>query len=402
MNDTKIKIAFFSDVLKENFDGVTYTLFNIIQRVPRDKFDFLFITPYPPSDSAAFPFPIHVCRFIHFPLYKEYPFAIPDFDKQLKEKLDAFKPDLVHYTTPALLGRYAVKYALSRNIPLTSTYHTHFKAYIDYYFRFIPGLSSVLQRLARRIMLWFYNNTQMIFVPTGPILEELEEIGIESRRLMIWGRGIDTEVFSPDKADSDYMDRLCGKNTKRILFVSRLVWEKEIKTLLALYALFAKNRPDVKMIITGEGPQKKVMEKKMPGAVFTGSLYNGALSRIYASADVFVFPSITETFGNVVLEALASGLPVVAANQGGPSGILIHGRTGYLAVPKNAVDFYEKIVSIIDHRSHAMMLSANAVEYAKTQTWDALCTLMFATYEKIAQTARSEQQAKTILAVQCV
>jgi len=402
MHSKKIKIAFFADVLKENVDGVTYTLYNIIKRVPENKFEFLFITPYPPTDIKNFPFPVYICRYVRFPLYQEYPFAIPNFDKNLVKRLDSFKPDIIHYTTPSLLGRFAVKYAISNNIPLTSTYHTHFMAYIDYYFKSVPGLCAFLKMVARKIMLWFYNKTEKIFVPTTPIIEELIETGIDKQRLMIWGRGIETDIFTPSRNDSSYIDRLCGKNTKRILFVSRLVWEKEIKTLIGIYESLSRKRSDIKFIVTGDGPQKEIMKKKMPDAVFTDGLHNGDLSRIYASSDLFVFPSITETFGNVVLEALASGLPVVAAAQGGPKGIIQDGRTGYLAIPKNVEDFCSKILRILDDPVHRDVLARNSVEYAKSQTWDALCELLFKTYENVALMHKPVRTESAVLEMQCI
>ncbi|HPR49790.1 MAG TPA: glycosyltransferase family 1 protein [Spirochaetota bacterium] len=402
MKEKKIKIALFSDVLKENLDGVTYTLFNIIKRVPKDKFDFLFITPYPPDDLENFPFPVYVCKYIRFPLYKDYPFAIPDIDKNLVKYLDQYKPDLIHYTTPALLGRYAVRYARSRKIPLTSTYHTHFKAYLEYYFKYFPGIKTLLHGLVKKIMHWFYNQTDMVFVPTTPILDELVDLGIQKERLMIWGRGIDTQIFNPKFRDSQFMDKLCGNNTLKILFVSRLVWEKEIKTLVRIYKKINKTQPNIKFVIAGNGPQRNYMEKRMPDAVFTGQLTGFELSRIYASSDMFIFPSITETFGNVVLEALASGLPVVAAAQGGPKGIIQNGKTGYLAVPKDIQDFYEKINLFINDEKHREEVSANALNYAITQNWDSLCDLLFKTYERIYIRSSMSELETNQLALQSV
>ncbi|HSA14350.1 MAG TPA: PhoH family protein, partial [Spirochaetota bacterium] len=157
-----------------------------------------------------------------------------------------------------------------------------------------------------------------------------------------------------------------------------------------------------KFIVTGDGPQKEIMKKKMPDAVFTDGLHNGDLSRIYASSDLFVFPSITETFGNVVLEALASGLPVVAAAQGGPKGIIQDGRTGYLAIPKNVEDFCFKILRILDDPVHRDVLARNSVEYAKSQTWDALCELLFKTYENVALMHKPVRTESAVLEMQCI
>lgn len=381
-NTNKIRVAFFSDVLRENLDGVTYTMYNIIDRIPRDRFDYLFITPYPPSDESLIPYPVYRCPYIRFPLYGAYPFAFPAFSVRLKRLLDDFKPDIVHFTSPTLLGRYAVKYALERGLHLFSTYHTHFMSYIDYYtfFKIFGGIEK-WKGLCGRIMRWMYNRCELTFVPTDPIREEMVTFGVDDNRLVTWGRGIDTSQYSPRFRDTGFIDNLAGSDTKRILFVSRLVWEKEIRTLLGIYNRLEKTRPDIKMILTGEGPQKKYLEKMMPKALFTGKLIGKELSRIYASCDLFVFPSVTETFGNVVLEALASGLPAVVAAKGGPMGIVQHGKTGFHAIPKDVDDFCDKIIRIIDDPALHKAMRDDAIEYSKSQNWNSLCDRMFEIYE---------------------
>jgi glycosyltransferase involved in cell wall biosynthesis len=378
----KIRVALFADVLKENLDGVTYTLYNIIDRVPKDRFDFLCITPYPPTDIDKFPFPVVVCRYIKMPLYGAYPLAFPYFDKKLADALEKFKPDIVHFTTPAFLGRFARNFALENKLPLVSTYHTHFPIYVDYYFKFLPFLKFLIHAVPT-ILRYYYNKCNLVYVPTKPVLEDLAEMGIERSRLMIWARGIDMTKFNPRKRNKTYIDNLCGKATIRILFVSRLFWVKEIETIVGIYKQLSKTHPNAKMVITGDGPQKKYMEKRMPDAVFTGKLINDDLERIYASCDIFLFPSITETFGNVNLEALASGLPVVAAAKGGQLGIVKEGKTGFLVEPKNVDAFCEKLTYLIDNPATLKRMSKNAVEYARTQKWDALCREMFKSYEEV-------------------
>ena len=399
MEKKKIKIAFFTDVLKQNLDGVTYTLYNIIERIPDDRFEFIFITPYPPDNPEDFPYPVVVCRYIQLPFYKMYPLAFPYYDRNIKRALEEFEPDLIHFTTPSFLGHYAVKYAKRNNIPVLSTFHTHFMAYIEYYFKYLPLSSFLLKKLAWKFARWFYNSCEKVFVPTQPIIDELAESGVEEKRMMIWGRGIDSERFSPSLDDPEYMDKLCGQGTKRILFVSRIVWEKEIRTLLRIYRKFHKTRPDIKMVITGDGPQLAFMQRHMPEAVFTGKLINGDLSRIYASSDIFVFPSITETFGNVVLEAMASGLPVVAAAKGGPKGIVKDGITGFHAVPRDENDFCEKIIRLVDDGELYRKMKEEGVAYAATQQWDTLCKNLFQTYEEVLNVSCEEIDELSMVAI---
>jgi glycosyltransferase involved in cell wall biosynthesis len=242
----------------------------------------------------------------------------------------------------------------------------------------------------------FYNQCVYSLVPTDPIKNELVENGIEPGRLLTWGRGIDAAQFNPKFRDDAYMDSLAGKGTRRILFVSRLVWEKEIKTLVGIYKKLESERPDIKMILTGDGPQRRYMEKTMPRAIFTGKLLGNELSRIYASSDLFVFPSITETFGNVVLEALSSGLPCVVAAQGGPMGIVKNGVTGFHARPKDPDDFVSKILMILDKDTLFKKMKNEAVSYARSQNWDTLCGQMFALYERIYADSRGINHGRAV------
>ncbi len=378
----KIRVALFTEVLKENFDGVTYTLFNIIDRIPKDKFDFIFITPLPPSDSVKIPFPVITCRYVPMPLMKGYRVALPYFDKGLEKTMKTFEPDLIFFASPTFLGRYALRYAQEHKIPLVGTYHTHYPMYVDYYFKFLPFL-KFLGSIVPSLLRFYYNNCDLVYVPTKPVMEELAEIGIERKRMMIWARGIDMTKFNPLKRDTAYIDGLCGKDTIRILFVSRLYWIKEIETIINIYNRLGATHPNVKMVITGDGPQQKYMMKRMPRAVFTGKLINSDLHRIYASCDIFLFPSITETFGNVNLEALASGLPVVAAAKGGQCGIVREGETGFLVEPKNTDAFCEKLDLLINNPAVLKRMSKNAVAYARKQKWDTLCGEMFKSFERV-------------------
>jgi glycosyltransferase involved in cell wall biosynthesis len=378
----KIRVALFTEVLRENFDGVTYTLYNLIERIPKDRFEFLFITPLPPSEKVRLPFPVVVCRYFPLPFMKGYRVAFPYFDKNLRTALHNFKPDLIHWVAPTFLSRYAIRYAQNHGVPLIGTYHTHYPMYGDYYLKYVPFL-KFLTRLIPVILRFYYNKTDLIYVPTKPILEELAAIGIERKRMAIWARGIDTDTFNPRKRDNAYIERMCGRDTIRILFVSRLYWVKEITTIIGVYRKLGSIRPNVKMVITGDGPQRRYMEKRMPDAVFTGKVLHDELPRIYASCDIFLFPSITETFGNVNLEALASGLPVVAAAKGGQLGIIKEGETGYLVEPKNINAFCEKLTYLIDNQDVLKRMSKKAVAYARSQKWDALCRKMFKSYEKM-------------------
>ena len=160
--------------------------------------------------------------------------------------------------------------------------------------------------------------------------------------------------------------------------------EKELDTIIRTYRLFLEKRSDVKFMITGDGPFKSYMEKRMSEAIFTGKQTKEQLASLYASSDVFMFPSTTETFGNVVLEAMASGLPVVAAAAGGPMGIVNRSEAGFVVEPKNEQAFFDKISEILDNPVKHQQFSQNAVVYAQSQNWDKLCAQMIAKLREIA------------------
>ena len=382
-NTNKIKVAFFTDVLEEDHDGVTRTIYNIVKRIPDDKFEYIFITPHPPADESNFPYPIIPCRSFPLPVQRDYRIGFPYFDSKLDKSIEDFKPDIIHFTSPSFLGKYALKYASKNKIPAVSIFHTNYPTYMEYYFTRIPILKGFLIWFTHFVLRWFHNRCDLTYVPTSSIRDEIVGFGIEESNLMIWGRGINTKLFNPSRRDKKYIDKLCGEKTIRILFVSRILWIKGVKTLAGIYQLLEKKYPNVKMVITGDGSQEKYLKKNMPNAVFTGKLVGEELSRIYASCDIFVFPSVTETFGNVVLEALASGLPVVAASKGGQTGIVKDGETGFLAKPKNPEDFFHKISQLIDNPELIKKMSEKAAAYAESQKWEILCNEMFESYRNI-------------------
>ncbi|MFT7198004.1 MAG: glycosyltransferase involved in cell wall biosynthesis, partial [Marinoscillum sp.] len=206
---------------------------------------------------------------------------------------------------------------------------------------------------------------------------------VQEDKLKVWGRGVDTDRFTPKKRKEGLWPDI-PKENKIVLFVSRLVREKEPETLLRLYKLIEANRTDVTMALVGDGPTRLYLEESMPKAVFAGTLRGEDLSVAYASADVFVFPSTTETFGNVVLEALASGLPVVAAAKGGPVDIVQDGITGALVEPQNEQAFYQAIVKLIDDETYYNQVRAAALVYAESQNWESLCKELFDEYKRLS------------------
>jgi glycosyltransferase involved in cell wall biosynthesis len=376
----KIRIAFFADILEENFDGVTHTLYQIVRHAPTDKFDFVFVTPHPPKKESKFPFRIILSPGLIWPFYKQYRFALPSKRKSIEEKLDRFDPHIIHFTTPSLLGLYALRYGRKRGLPVITTYHSHFPRYIEYYFRYVPMAYEIIFPILKKPF-WIYPKVDLTLAPSREMKEFLTENDVEESKIRFWKRGVDRTKFNESRRNPEWKTKHGITEQKTVLFVSRLVKEKEIVTLMRVYRLFQERDTTVKFVVVGDGPGGDKLREKMPNALFLGKQTGENLWEAFASCDIFVFPSLTETFGNVVLEALSSGLPVVTAQAGGPKDIVQDGVTGYHVTPKEPEEFYQKINHLLKHEDEYEELRKNAIAYAETQTWERVCGELYKIYE---------------------
>lgn len=245
-------------------------------------------------------------RTVPCPTYPEIPLAWEFWS--VGKKLDAFDPDAVHIATEGPLGLAARYWCVANSYPFTTAYMTRFPEYIYMRFRIPTGFSLGYFQ-------WFHQASAAVMVSTESLERELDARGFKN--LKRWSRGVDTDTFTPAA-------RREGNNLRPVfLYVGRVALEKNIEAFLSL------DLPGSKMV-TGDGPDLERLRAKWPEVTFTGAKKGKELAAVYASADVFVFPSLTDTFGIVMLEAAASGLPVAAFPVQGPSDVVIHGKTGFL------------------------------------------------------------------------
>lgn len=372
----KIKVVFFADILISDFDGASRTMFQLINRIPSDQFEFLFICGLGPQQIGDFRC-LHVST-LGVPGNKTYRFATPLLQRAgLEEEIQSFSPDLIHISTPSLLGSYALKAAKRLDIPVITIYHTHFISYVEYYIKRFPFLVNFTKQRVRVMLKSFYNQCDTVYVPSISIMQELTTEGVRPSLLKLWERGIDKYLFSPEKRNPDLMKRITGNDNPTILFVSRLVWEKNLQTMVDLYELIEKQNLQYNLMVVGEGAAREALEKQMPNATFMGYMGHEKLSEIYASADIFFFPSVTETFGNVVLEAMASGLPCVIANGGGSKDFIKDGVNGFKCSPYNALDYMDKIIEITDQPKLAKQFSEKSIATSKKYVWENLASIYF-------------------------
>ena len=195
-------------------------------------------------------------RFVPFNI--SYRAALPGLSKRkLLKKLNDFNPDVIHISTPSLLGFFALKYAKENNIPVLAIYHTHFISYMKYYFK-IPFIVKWAESFVERLYRKFYNNCDVVYVPTHFMMRELVEHGISKKVLKQWHRGLDTKLFNPGKKNKEYIKNITGNYKPCILYASRIVWEKNIETLFNIYDKVVEQNMSVNFIIAGDGAAEPI------------------------------------------------------------------------------------------------------------------------------------------------
>lgn len=316
-----------------------------------------------------------------FFLYKDRNWAYPSF--KVKKYLSEFDPDLVHVVNPALLGVSGIYYSRRAGYPLIASYHTHLPVYADYYN--VSFIKPVLWAYFRIL----HNRADLNLCTSKTIQKELTEHKI--KQVELWDRGVDTEKFHPDKYSGEMRDRLTQghPDQKLLLYVGRLAAEKEIEQIRHVL----DQRPDFSLAVVGDGPHREEIEDHFKGSntVFTGFLHGDELSAAYASSDIFVFPSTTETLGLVLLEAMAAGLPVVAAKSGPTLEQVDDGVTGALFEPRSTESFVNAILSLEDTEKRRTM-AEKARAASEALGWDKPSAQLYDYYKQVLQW--KEQEAK--------
>lgn len=295
--------------------------------------------------------------------------------------LTDFAADLVHIATEGPLGLAALRAARARNIPMVSSYHTNFAQYLQWY-----GV-GVLEGPLFRYLRWFHNTTSATYCPTPSIQHMLSDKGF--RRVTVWGRGVDTSLFSPDRGGRECLEELGirDRETPSAVYVGRLAAEKNLDLLLDAMALLPETA-GCRLIMVGDGPRRRHLEARSNGrVVFAGYRRGAALAALIASCDFMVFPSVTETFGNVVLEGMASGLPVIAFDTAGPGDIIRDGETGILVSRTQADCLAQAIAGLAADRITRQQLGKHARAYALTQSWEAVNEVVLNGYREVLHVA---------------
>ncbi|UFU01227.1 glycosyltransferase family 1 protein [Radiobacillus kanasensis] len=353
-----MKIAIVTETFLPSTDGVVTRLTEAIKYLRNMEHDVLVIAP----DLGVYEYEGAVVKGVKtttMPFYRYKKFSLPQ--KRVKEIIEEYDPDIVHVVNPALVGASGVLYAAKLGYPLVASYHTHVPKYLDYYKIYKP-----LKPVFWSYFKFLHNKADLNLCTSEAVRKELKERDFYNMKL--WVRGVDIKKYHPSYINESMRNRLSdgNPNEKLLLYVGRLAIEKEIHKLKPLL----ESREDIRLAIVGDGPAREELEKTFHGTntVFTGFLHGEELSQAFASADAFVFPSITETLGLVILEAMASGLPVIAAKSGPTMEQIEDGKTGLLFENENLESMFQS-VNKLDNEIKLQELKQNARKEAEKFSW---------------------------------
>jgi glycosyltransferase involved in cell wall biosynthesis len=275
------------------------------------------------------------------------------------------------------VGRRFLLYAKKHSLPAASAYHTDFPSYLSYY-----HLGFTVKPVWKYLS-WFYNTCDIVLAPNESVRQKLAARGI--RNIEIWSRGIDKELFDPSRR-SDRLRKEWGAEGKAVfVYAGRFVLYKDVQVVMEIYNRFiAEGYGDrVKFVMIGSGPEELAMKSSMPDAVFTGYLTGTDLPQAYASGDIFLFPSTTEAFCNVVLEALASGLPSVVSDIGGCMELVNRSQGGLVAGAGNLDEFHAQCMSLLKDETHYREMRKNGLAFAEGKSWSSINGLLISRYQQL-------------------
>ncbi len=369
------RIALFTGNYNHIADGVSLTLNRLVAYLEEQGTEVLVFGPTVENPPVKHNGTLSAVPSISAPGRPEYRVSL-FFPQHARRQLLDFKPDLVHIATPDILGLQALVVARNHKIPVVSSFHTNFASYLKYY-----GF-GIAEPLLWSYLRWYYKRCEALFVPTPSMKEELESRGIKTR-LEIWSRGVETDRFHPDKRNVAWRNRHgIGDQDKVILFVSRLVWEKNLEAVMEVFNR-CNQIENTKTVVVGDGPARADMVKRLPDTIFTGSLRGDQLAEAYASCDVFFFPSDTETFGNVTLEAMSCGLPVVAANAAGNRSLINHGENGFIENVSNTDGFFHHLKNLISNDEKRRLMGASSRKIAESYNWPKVLNTLMDNYVSV-------------------
>jgi phosphatidylinositol alpha 1,6-mannosyltransferase len=369
-----LRVALFSGNYNYVRDGANQALNRLVGYLLREGVKVRVYAPtvkepaFPPTgDLVSIPA-------VPIPSRSEYrlPIALP---ARVRRDLADFNPNVVHVSSPDIVGHRAVTWARRRRIAAVASVHTRFDTYLAYYHL------QVLEPLARDIMRRFYHRCEVVLAPAESTAAILRAQRM-NRDIALWARGVDREQFNPERRDMAWRRSTgIGDDEMVIAFLGRIVMEKGLDVFSDAIHAFAERGFKPRVLVIGEGPARPWFEEQLPKAIFTGQLTGNDLARALASADLFLNPSITEAFGNVTLEAMACGLPVVAAESTGATNLVRDRVTGILVDGADANEFADALDTYARDPDLRRRHGEAGLAIAKTMDWDSINATVIRAYK---------------------
>jgi glycosyltransferase involved in cell wall biosynthesis len=365
MDIADLRVALFSGNYNFVRDGANQALNRLVDYLLRHGAAVRVYAPV--VEPAAFPPTGDLVGVpaVPIPTRSEYRFPL-GLSRANREDLAKFAPNVLHVSSPDVTAHAALRWAEQRELPVLASVHTRFETYFRYYrLAFAePWVENLMQR--------FYNRCDALVAPSESMAEVLRAQGM-SDDIGIWSRGVDRTIFDPSRRDLAWRRSLgIGDDEVAVGFLGRLVMEKGLDVFSdTVAALRARGLPH-KVLVVGEGPARGWFAERVPGAVFTGIQTGADLGRAVASMDLLLNPSVTETFGNVTLEAMASGVPVIAARATGSTSLVVDGETGRLVDPSRVEDFADAISAYIADPALRGAHGAAGEARSRAYSWDAI------------------------------
>jgi glycosyltransferase involved in cell wall biosynthesis len=379
-----MRVAIFTDTFYPQINGVTNTLGKMAQYFDENGIEYKVFAPkYDDGEDMS------AERFysLKFFLYPDCRLALPNLFR-ISQTLADFRPDLIHLMTEFNMGLTGLYYGKKNHTPTISNYSTNFSQYTDYY------KLDFLKQGIWDYLKWFHNQNSVTLCPSSESRSLLKQNDICNTA--IFSRGIDSVKFNPSLRSGSLRKKLGISGKTAFLYVGRVSFEKDLDVLCESYKKIKEEYGErVTLIITGEGPYlDKCRALLPPDTIFTGFKRGSELSELYASSDIFVCPSSTETFGNVIQEAMASGLPVIGADAGGLREIITHKKNGLKFEAKNAEELTRRMAEMIEDAGLRERIREGGIGFAAERSWNGIMDGLVGIYRNIlAENFRGEQAA---------
>ena len=364
---TAERICIITETFAPEVNGVANTLSHLVKGMLSQGIQVLVIRPRQhknDSGNTSDAFQTVTLPGLPIPGYDQLKFGLPNKNK-LKSALQDFAPDAIYIATEGPMGYTANRVAKQLNIPVLSGFHTNFHQYIEHYHL------GAFENLAYRYLRHFHNQTAGTLVPTNNQKSALEQYGFDN--VSVLSRGVDSQLFSPSKRCEQLRAEWGLKEDDiALIYVGRIANEKNIQLALSAYQELKEDDPKLKFVLVGDGPLLNSIRQQHKDVIICGMQTGEALAKHYASGDIFLFPSKTDTFGNVVTEAMASGLAVVSFNYAAASEHIKHGINGMVCDLNNDQQFADQVATLLDRPHLLKDIKHNAFSHSLTISWHAI------------------------------